>query len=311
MHSAEDYIIQTFQNTNIIGLGEGGHHLENAHQFLHKIFENKKIQEIIDVVILEFANTGYQDILDNYISGKDVDRNELQKIWRESTQSAGLFGESPIYFDLLKKIRDINYNLPQDKKICILGGDPPINWRAVNNLENYNKQIGGARHTFPAELAIKFGINQGKKVLMIYSEFHLTKIPDKTVYPIYSTITSIVNKTQPDAMKVIGIIYSKTLLSKAKFKNLPLYSIIDLSHDELGKLHAAKFFKSSIYKDGKEMIAFEGNKLNELFDALIYVGSFNDLKWHPIPSTFEMADLKELNRRRKILGWSPLDEHKQ
>jgi hypothetical protein len=31
MHLAEDYIIQMFQNINIIGLGEGGHHLENAY----------------------------------------------------------------------------------------------------------------------------------------------------------------------------------------------------------------------------------------------------------------------------------------
>lgn len=60
MHSAEDYIIEMFKNSKIIGLGEGGHHLENAHQFFQKMFENKKIQEIIDIVILEFANASYQ-----------------------------------------------------------------------------------------------------------------------------------------------------------------------------------------------------------------------------------------------------------
>jgi hypothetical protein len=165
------------------------------------------------------------------------------------------------------------------------------------------------RQTFPAELAIKFGLNQEKKVLVIYSEFHLTKIFDKAIEPIYSTITSLVSKMQQDAMKVIGIGYSKTLLLKKKFKNLPLYSIIDLSHDELGDAPAANFFEASLYRNSREMVVFEGYKLEELFDALIYVGSFNNLKWHPITSIdFEKNNLIELNRRRQIFGRKPLDE---
>lgn len=311
MHSAENYIIQTFRNKNIIGLGEGGHHLENAHQFFQKIFENKQIQDIIDIVILEFANTSYQDVLDQYIFGEKVEINELRKVWRESTQSAGLFGESPIYFDLLKKIREVNANLPQAKQIRVLGGDPPIDWSAVNNLEDYGKQIGDSRQTFPAELAIRFGINEGKKVLMIYSEFHLTKVSDKNLEPTYSTITSIVNKMQSDTMKVIGIIYSQTLLSRKAFKNLLQYSAIDLSNDALGNVSATQFFESSLYKNNKEVVLFEGYQLKELFDALIYIDSFNNLQRHPpLPSIdFEKANLIELNRRRKIFGGKPLGDH--
>ena len=67
--NAEDYIIQTFKKCNIIGLGEGDHHLENSHQFFQKMFENKIIQETINIVIIEFANADYQDILDKYIFG--------------------------------------------------------------------------------------------------------------------------------------------------------------------------------------------------------------------------------------------------
>lgn len=307
--SAEDFIVQLFKKTNILGLGEGGHHLENAHQFFQKIFASQKIQEMIDIVILEFLNTRYQDILDEYIFGQDIDRIELQKAWRESTQSASLFGESPLYFDLLKQVRDANKHLPQDKKIRILAGDPPIHWKTIKNVEAYHKQIGADRQVFPAELAIKHGIQQGKKVLMLFSEFHLTKIPDKTIVPDYSTITSLVNQIKPDAMKVIGILYSKMLLSDKMFKNLPLYSIFDLFQDDLGNFPASHFFESSLYKDGDESIIFKNSKLKELFDALIYVGSFNHLKWCSIPSShFEMDALKELNRRRKIFGLSRLED---
>src|SRR5437868_6142039 len=89
--NAEEYIIQAFQQYNIIGLGEGGHHLENSHKFIQKMFDNKKIQATIDVVIVEFANVDYQSILDSYIFGEEVSIKELRKIWRESTQCIGRF----------------------------------------------------------------------------------------------------------------------------------------------------------------------------------------------------------------------------
>jgi hypothetical protein len=171
---AEDYIIETFKDCNIIGLGEGGHGLENSHHFFHTLLHNKTIQEILDVVIVEFANTDYQAILDRYIFGETVDLDDIRKIWRESTQP-GQLGEVSIYFNLLTKVRDINKKLPQNKKIRVLGGDPSINWKEINDFEDYKKQIGYRRDKFPAELAINFGIKQTKKVLIIYSEIHLTK----------------------------------------------------------------------------------------------------------------------------------------
>ncbi len=306
--NAEEYIIRTFQHCNIIGLGEGGHHLENAHQFFHQLFENKKFQEIVDVVILEFANTDYQNILDEYIYGKEVDVNELQKLWRESTQSATLFGEANIYFELLKKIREINFALPKDKKIRVLGGDPSINWASINNIEDWKNQVGYEREILPATLAKEFGINQKKKVLLIYSEFHLTKIPDKIFDEQMQTITSIINKTLKDSMKVIGISYSESLLSHKQFKDVPLYSAVDLSDNELGNVPASQFFQASVYKDNKEIILFDKYKLKDTFDALIYVGSYSSLKKCLMPqiNQFDKNSLQELNRRRTILGLEPL-----
>ena len=96
--------------------------------------------------------------------------NDLRKAWRESTQSAGLFGEAPVYFNLLKNIREANLTLPNDKKIRVLGGDPPIKWQTINDPEDWMKQIGDSRQMFPADLAIEYGINQEKKVLVIYNE---------------------------------------------------------------------------------------------------------------------------------------------
>lgn len=304
--NAEDYIIQTFQNCNIIGLGEGGHHLENSHHFFQKMFDNKKIQEIINIVIVEFANTDYQDILDRYILGEEVPINELRKVWRESTQSVGRFGEATIYFELLEKIRTVNLSLSENNKIRVLGGDPPIDWKAVNSLEDYNKS-NSQRDIYPAELAIEYGINRSMKVLVIYAEYHITKIIDKTASG-HPSITTYVNDRYPGAMKVIAVLDPQEFQLEEQTKNWPLYSIIDLDMGEICNLPAEKYFTQLFNKEGRVTL-FEGYKIKELFDAFLYVGPSSSWKRVDFPkSVFSDDEWNKLNRRRKILGNTPLDD---
>jgi len=304
---AEEYIIRIFQSGNIIGLGEGEHHLENSHKFLQKMFDNKKIQKTIDVVIVEFANVDYQDILDRYIFGEEVHINELRKIWRESTQCIGRFGEGIVYFELLKKIRDINTTLPENEKIRVLGGDPSIDWQSIKTREDYLKVIA-ARDTFPAGLAVDYGINQSKKVLLIYSEFHFVKINDKRFYQEHHTITTVVNSMHPGAMKVIAVLDPSTFHIEELTKNLPHYSIIDLKTSELGNLPAEKYFKEIRNKDGT-VILFEGYKINNLFDYFLYIGPSESWKRVDFPkAVFSDDEWGELNRRLKIVGFEPLDD---
>lgn len=302
----EDYIIQTFQDHNIIALGEGGHGLLKSHELIRQMFDDPKIQELIDIVIVEFANTDYQEVLDQYIFGEDVAINDLRQVWRESGQP-GRLGELPIYFQLLKKIRKINKFLPENKKIRVLAGDPSINWKAIQTLEDWKNQIGYSREKFPAELAIKYGVTQGKKILIIYSESHLTKITDNFFDPNYPSIISTIHQKHSGVVKTIGTIYSELFLADPRLKNLPINSIIDLQEDELGNVSGAHFFQGSLYKDGKEVRSFEKYKTKELFDALLYVGQFDALKRCPMPEPdFDPEYLTELNRRRKIVGMMPI-----
>ncbi len=305
--NAEEYIIRTFQACNIIGLGEGGHHLEDSHKFFQKMFDNKKIQETIDVVIVEFANVDYQSILDKYIFGEDVSIKELRKIWRESTQCIGRFGEALIYFELLKKIRDVNALLPKNKKIRVLGGDPSIDWQLIKTQEDYFKIIAN-RDTLPAELAIDYGINQSKKVLLIYSEFHFVKINDNRIHPEHQSITTIVNNKHSGAMNVIAVLDPSNFQIEAITKNLPLYSIIDLKTSELGNLPAEKYFKE-IFNDSGEAILFKGYKTKDLFDVFLYIGPSELWKKVDFPkAVFSDDEWNELNRRLKIIGLEPLDD---
>lgn len=305
--NAEDYIIQTFRECNIIGLGEGGHHLENSHQFFQKMFDNKEIQEMINIVIIEFANTNYQDILDRYIFGEEVPLNELRKVWRESTQCIGRFGEAHIYFELLKKIRTVNLLLPEKNKIRVLGGDPPVNWKTIRSLEDYNKS-NSQRDIYPAKLAIEYGINRSMKILVLYAEYHITKISDKSVSG-RPTIAAYVNDRYPGAMKVIAVLNPQEFQLEEQAKHWPLYSVIDFDTGETCCFPAENYF-TKIFNENGRVILFQNHKINELFDAFLYVGPSDSWKRVDFPkSVFTDNEWKELNRRRRILGDMPLDDN--
>ncbi len=315
-YNAEEYILQMFNNHNIIGLGEGEHHLLNSHQFFKKILDNKKIQETINIVIVEFANAGHQDILDKYIFGEEVSIEELQKIWRESTQCINQFGEATIYFELLQKIRDVNFTLASNKKIRVLGGDPPIDWTLISSLEDYLK-INIKRELFAADLVIEYGVKHSKKVLMIYAEYHLTKISDKSRKDFLSkindksikdlrTITNDVNTKYPDTMQVIAVLNPGELQLSEKTKNWPLYSIVDLKEEEIGNLPAVNYFTQIFDKNGR-VVLFDGHKIKELFNAFLYIGQAEDWKHVDFQkSVFTAEEWNELNRRRQLLGMKPL-----
>jgi hypothetical protein len=62
-------------------------------------------------------------------------------------------------------------------------------------------------------------------------------------------------------------------------------------------------FSKSLHKEGKEISVFKGQKIEDLFDALLFVGQYNSLKRCPLPEAdFDNVYWNELNRRRKIIG---------
>jgi len=71
------YIVNVLREYPIVCLGEGGHAVADSHKIIRQILSDKNIQNIVDVIIVEFATARYQAVLDDFIQGKDVDFGEL------------------------------------------------------------------------------------------------------------------------------------------------------------------------------------------------------------------------------------------
>lgn len=311
MHlDAKQYTLQAIQDNPIVCLGEGGHTLKNSHDFIKEMLSDPDIQRAVDVIIVEFATSRYQEILDDYVFGKDVPYSELSKAWRNTAQTPLVPWDSPLYFELLKHIREINHGLPEGNKIRVLGGEPAIRWEEVAGWADVNEYMG-LRDIVPAELAIEQAFQKGNKVLIIYGAAHLTKVHNgpaggEACYP----ITYYIQHKYPQTVKVIEFLDTEALGIGERVSELSWGTAYDTNCHWLGELNAELLFPG-IYSraTGERMTLFKGLKVKDLVDALIYIGPSD--QWVFAPPRREAYDDEywaELNRRSMILFGQSLED---
>jgi hypothetical protein len=196
------YIVQALGKHSIICIGEGDHAVVDSHEIIRQIISDKNIQNILDVIIVEFATKRYQAVLDDFIQGKEVDFRELAKVWRDTSTSPITPWDSPIYYELLKKVRENNRSLSPDKKIRILAGDPLIKWEEIQNRDDFRK-FRMPRNQYVSELAIEQTFQLNKKVMIIYGGIHLARINVGPEGDPRNPITYRIQLKHPDSVKYI------------------------------------------------------------------------------------------------------------
>lgn len=286
---ADVFINQTFKKYNIIGLDEGPHATIQIHNYLRKLIACKSVNQVVDYIILEFLNTSYQGIIDDYIAGKEVTIVELREAWRNGTVSHNTtIGEASVYFELLKTIRLSNSDRSNTHKIRVLGGDPGMDWSKITTQREFFRSLS-QRDLFPAHLAIEYGINQRKKVLMIYGGLHYGKYVDKKLDSSHWTIDYIINNRFPNS------IYTISMLRTTHKKMIDINSICS-SFD----------FQQQGYIDSVQTGNGQSYPILQVYDALYYLGTSE--RW--TTDDAKAIDKKywfELDRRSKIVWGSGLD----
>jgi hypothetical protein len=80
--------------------------------------------------------------------------------------------DRPIIDDFLYAVRDRNRSLPRERRLRILLGDPPIDWRAITSADDYRKVLL-RRDSHPADLIRREVLAKGRRALVIYGDGHL------------------------------------------------------------------------------------------------------------------------------------------
>src|SRR5262249_11551452 len=75
----------------------------------------------VRTIVVEFATTTEQTMLDRYIGGQNVSRAQLERV--RPRQPGSLTSDDPIYLDFFAAVRDVNAKLPADAQIRVFGGE--------------------------------------------------------------------------------------------------------------------------------------------------------------------------------------------
>jgi hypothetical protein len=298
-----------FDKADIVGLGE--HHWTRIDSDLRiRLIQNPDFPKRVHYIVVECGNSLYQGILDRYIRGEDVAKEELQKVWRDTTQPGAW--DSPIYEQFLNEVRSVNRRLPNELKLRVLAGDPPIDWAKVKTPEDFEPIIN-RRDSFPAKLIGQQILQPHDKALLIYGDGHFSHQPLQVgagvLVPIslHPTLASLLDESFP------GRLYSIVAFGGPSPESMTLEHLIQaaarpvllpLKGTAAGALNANDFLWPlvPVERNGQRLPIFpKGLALSEAVDAFLYYGETDGKLVGPDPEIdADKIYAAEKDRRRGL-----------
>jgi hypothetical protein len=92
--NATKAIVRAFETHDIVMLGEF-HGNKQLYEWLRQLVATPAFADRVDDIVMEFGNSLYQKSVDEYVSGKDVPLEQVQKAWRNTV---GGIGALPLRF---------------------------------------------------------------------------------------------------------------------------------------------------------------------------------------------------------------------
>ncbi|MEM9051388.1 MAG: hypothetical protein AAGC47_04975 [Bacteroidota bacterium] len=268
------------ESHRIVAIGER-HWGELDHELRMAIISDPRFSKSIDIVFVEFANSLYQEVLDEYVLGGNLSLDQVSIVWKNTTQ-LGTW-ETPIYGQLIKEIRDINMDLHDSLKVRVLAGGLPVDWNNMKDGKDYYEQKSSwpaDRGSFPAIIADEEIFKKNKKAIAFFGHGQIDKNSGQWVEEI--------NAKYPGQTYSIGTV-------RSFFGDNNYFEVLSPTDPILLELkgHKSEGFPA------RDFFAFKhGGALSDMLDAVICFGSLEDTRsdMPEISSKWE----SELIRRRQI-----------
>ena len=203
-----DTIIEAFNTYNVVAISDGTDHGDiQGHKFRMALLNDPRFPKVVNDIVVECGSSLYQGIMDRFINGEKVTYSELKIVWEKTTQPPFVWN-SPIYYEFFKAVRNLNVTLPEDQKIRVLLGDPPVDPERQSK-EDYIIMLG-QRDIYPADLIEREVIARSRHVLVVYGGMHLIRKP--LYYPADDPSTEkSLNYHGPSTFSIVEILESKEI----------------------------------------------------------------------------------------------------
>ena len=132
---------------------------------------------------MEFGNSLYQKSVDEYVSGKDVPLEKVEKAWLNTVGALG--PPSPVTASLYKAVRDANMKRRGKHQMRILCGDPYIDWDKVKDMRDVGPYLSH-RDDWYAQVVKDEVLARHHRALLIMGSMHFLR--NYQVGPMKATI---------------------------------------------------------------------------------------------------------------------------
>jgi outer membrane protein OmpA-like peptidoglycan-associated protein len=279
---AIDLVLSAFEQYPLVAVSEGAGHGElETREFFAALIRDRRFAPTVRNLVIEFGNARYQAVIDRYVTGAPVTRDELRHAWEDTTQISGVWS-LPMYEQMLADVRSVNEGLPPAKRIRVLAGDPPIDWSAVTSPAD--EDMNDWRDAHFAHVIAREVIRQGERALILIGGAHISR---KVIFP--NSLIHLLDLRFPSQTWVAGVLDLERIEPevRSRLRAITAPAGTSVRNTWLGKLAVRRIgFNLSI-----------GDVENNV-DALLLLTSSPLHAQHPTPldPTYE----RELMRRRAL-----------
>jgi hypothetical protein len=306
--SAVPAVLAAFDRFPVVALGMS-HRQQDEADFSLELIRDPRFAAKVNDVVVECGNALYQATLDRYIAGEEVPLEQLQLVWRNTTQPGSC--DPRQHKELLDAVREVNRHQPAGHRIRVLAGDPPIDWEKAQRPEEVIPFFS-QRDTHFASVVEEQVLARHRKALLVIGAGHVLKRPISWAaapQPPAPTVTMLIESKYPHSTYVIvphDDFGDRNSELEPRLAKWPTPSLARLRGSWLGELDAAVIFRGKIRRVGsdpsKTEDPFPGMKLQDIADGYLYLGPIASIREVEFPRETGTPYAQELDRRRRLLG---------
>ena len=287
-------ILDAFNTHDLIAMPDA-HGNPESHAFRLALIKDSRFAAVVEDIVIETGNALHQDVADRYVRGEDIPRQDLRRIWQDTTVTTA--GNNYEWTkELLDTVRGVNALRGGDSRwLRVLLGDPPIEWSRVRDRAEYRKYFQH-RQSHPAAIIISEVLARQRKALVIYGSLHLQRRNIQTNYEMDAyqaqTIVGLVERATPVRVFTVWEVDHEVLGNEAK-----VWSPNRLARTRGTRLGAADFAtlvpsrlaeQRGAFVDGKftpvPPSSFRRVAVEEQVDAVLFLGARTpDRPAHEVP----------------------------
>jgi outer membrane protein OmpA-like peptidoglycan-associated protein len=198
---AVDLIFSAFEDHPLVGLSEGaGHGQLETRDFFTTLIRDSRFPHTVRNILIEFGNARYQQVMDRYVSGEPITRDELRHVWEDTTQVSGVW-TAQMYEQMLAEVRSVNERLPSSLRTRVLLGDPPIDWTTVTSPAD--EDMNDWRDAHFAHVIEREVMRRQERALILIGGAHIGR---KVVFP--NSLIHLLDSRYPGQTWVVGMLDS-------------------------------------------------------------------------------------------------------